>query len=237
MVELNGRDRAKYSAGLKAVESYLHDGMKVGLGSGTTSHWMVRALAPKVKAGLKIVGVPTSTKTRDLAQGLGIPLADLNEVGELDLNIDGPDEIDRAGRMIKGGGACLLWEKIVARSARRNVVVADDPKLVDVLGRFPLPVEVIPFGWRSTERLMRRLFTEFGYSDVKIVLRGGAQDPVRTDSGHYLLDCHMNQITQPDELTVRLNQIPGVVENGLFVDIADELVMGHENGEADIVVL
>src|SRR5512140_196540 len=147
MMPVEERDRAKYAAGVKAIAQYFRDGMVVGLGSGTTSHWMVRALAPLVRDGLRIVGVPTSKGTRDLAASLGIPLADLNENLELDVTLDGPDEIDRAGRMIKGGGACLLWEKIVAAATRRYVVIADDRKLVDVLGRFPLPVEVIPFGW------------------------------------------------------------------------------------------
>lgn len=156
MMPTEDRDRAKYAAGVKAIETYLRSGMVVGLGSGTTSHWMVRALAGYLAKGLKVVGVPTSRATRDLAASLGIPLGDLNDHLELDVTFDGPDEIDGAGRMIKGGGACLLWEKIVAAASRHYVVIADDRKLVDVLGRFPLPVEVIPFGWRSTERQIGR---------------------------------------------------------------------------------
>ena len=231
------RDRAKHAAGVKAIDTYLRDGMVVGLGSGTTSHWMVRALAPRVRDGLKVVGVPTSKATRDLAAGLGIPLADLNDHPELDVTLDGPDEIDRAGRMIKGGGACLLWEKIVAAATRHYVVIADDRKLVDVLGRFPLPVEVIPFGWRSTERLMRELFASYGHRDVPIALRGGETTPVVTDSGHYLLDCALERIPEADELAKRLDVIPGVVENGLFVDVADAIVFGHPDGSADVVLL
>jgi ribose 5-phosphate isomerase A len=231
------RDRAKYAAGVKAIETYFRDGMVVGLGSGTTSHWMVRALAPRVREGLRIVGVPTSKGTGDLAASLGIPLADLNDHLALDVTLDGPDEIDRAGRMIKGGGACLLWEKIVAAATRQYVVIADDRKLVDVLGRFPLPVEVIPFGWRSTERLVRELFASFGHRDVPIRVRGGERAPVVTDSGHYLLDCSLERIPEADELARRLNVIPGVVENGLFVDVADAVVYGHVDGTADVVVL
>ncbi|HET6413379.1 MAG TPA: ribose-5-phosphate isomerase RpiA [Anaeromyxobacter sp.] len=231
------RDRAKYAAGLLAIERYFRDGMVVGLGSGTTSHWMVRALAPKVKAGLKVIGVPTSKATRDLAQGLGIPLADLNDHLELDVTLDGPDEVDRAGRMIKGGGACLLWEKIVAAATRTYVVIADDKKLVDQIGRFPLPVEVVPFGWKSTERLMRELFASYGHRDVPIVLRGGEKTPVLTDSGHYLLDCALKRIPEAEELSRRLNVIPGVVENGIFVDVADAIVFGHSDGKADVVLL
>ncbi len=237
MIPTEERDRAKYAAGVHAIERYLRDGMVVGLGSGTTSHWMVRALAPRVREGLKVVGVPTSKATRDLASSLGVPLADLNDHLELDVTFDGPDEIDRAGRMIKGGGACLLWEKIVAAATRRYVVIADDRKLVDVLGRFPLPVEVIPFGWRSTERLMRELFASTGHRDVPIQLRGGERTPVVTDSGHYLLDCALGRIPEADELATRLNGIPGVVENGLFVDVAEAVVFGHADGKADVVVL
>jgi ribose 5-phosphate isomerase A len=237
MMPTEERDRAKYAAGAHAIEKYLRPGMVVGLGSGTTSHWMVRALAPRVQEGLKVIGVPTSKATRDLASSLGIPLADLNDHLELDVTFDGPDEIDRAGRMIKGGGACLLWEKIVAAATRRYVVIADDRKLVDVLGRFPLPVEVIPFGWRSTERLMRELFASTGHRDVPIQLRGGERTPVVTDSGHYLLDCALERIPEADELATRLNVIPGVVENGLFVDVAEAVVFGHADGKADVVVL
>ncbi len=237
MMPSEERDRAKYASGIKAIETYLRDGMVVGLGSGTTSHWMVRALAPRVREGLKVTGVPTSKSTRDLAASLNIPLADLNDHLVLDVTFDGPDEIDRAGRMIKGGGACLLWEKIVAAATRQYVVIADDRKLVDVLGAFPLPVEVIPFGWRSTERLMRELFASYGHRDVPIQLRGGERSPVVTDSGHYLLDCSLERIPEADELVTRLNVIPGVVENGLFVDVADAVVFGHADGSADVVVL
>ncbi len=237
MMPTEERDRAKYASGVHAIETYLRDGMVVGLGSGTTSHWMVRALAPRVREGLKVIGVPTSKGTRDLAASLGIPLGDLNDHLELDVTFDGPDEIDRAGRMIKGGGACLLWEKIVAAATRRYVVIADDRKLVDVLGRFPLPVEVVPFGWRSTERLMRELFGSYGHRDVPIQLRGGERTPVVTDSGHYLLDCSLERIPEADELATRLNVIPGVVENGLFVDVAEAVVYGHADGKADVVVL
>ncbi|HVO18778.1 MAG TPA: ribose-5-phosphate isomerase RpiA [Anaeromyxobacter sp.] len=237
MMPTEERDRAKYAAGVRAIDEYFRDGMVVGLGSGTTSHWMVRALAPRIHDGLKVIGVPTSKATRDLAASLDIPLADLNDHLELDVTLDGPDEIDRQGRMIKGGGACLLWEKIVAAATRRYVVIADDRKLVDVLGRFPLPVEVVPFGWRSTERLMRELFASYGHRDVPMVLRGGEAKPVITDSGHYLLDCSLGRIPEADELAVRLNTIPGVVENGLFVDVGDAVVYGHSDGSADVVVL
>jgi len=140
------QDVAKSAAGRKAVETYLRSGMQVGLGSGTTSHWMVRHVAEAMRDGLEIVGVPTSTETRDLALELGVPLADLNDLGELEVTLDGADEIDREGAMIKGGGAALLWERIVANASRRMVALVDDTKIVETLGAFPLPIEVIPFG-------------------------------------------------------------------------------------------
>ena len=228
------QDCAKLAAGHKAIETYLQDGMRIGLGSGTTSHWFVRALGEKVKQGFDIAGVPTSTATRDLALKVGVPLLDLNDVTELDLTIDGADEIDRSGRMIKGGGACLLWEKMVARASRRMIAVVDDLKVVETLGAFPLPIEVVRFGWRSTERELRKLFSEFGHRDVRIILRGGEADPVLTDSGHYLLDCHLERITDPDGLAPRFNEIPGVVEHGLFVGIANEMVVGHPDGSGEV---
>lgn len=233
----NTQDQAKLAAGRTAIETYLKDGMRIGLGSGTTSHWFVRALGEKVRQGFTIAGVPTSTATRDLALEVGVPLLDLNDVDSLDLTIDGADEIDRAGRMIKGGGACLLWEKMVARVSRRMIAVVDDGKVVDRLGAFPLPVEVVRYGWRSTERELRKLLGEFGLDDRPISLRGGEADPVITDSGHYLLDCKLGRIDDPDRLAPRFNEIPGVVEHGLFVGIAHEMVVGHADGSGDVIRL
>lgn len=238
MAELTPQDRAKVAAGRKAVEAYCADGMRLGLGSGTTSHFFVRGLAEKVKEGLDVVGVPTSSATRELALELGVPLADLNDVPELDVAVDGPDEIDRQGSMIKGGGACLLWEKIVARASKKMVVVADDTKLVDRLGAFPLPVEIIRFGHVSTTRLVRDLFGDFGYrDDVRIEPRRKAGEWLVTDSGNFIIDAHLEQITRGAELTVELNRIPGVVENGLFVGIGHDVVFGHSDSTADIYPL
>lgn len=231
------QDRAKVAAGRQAVESYVRDGMRLGLGSGTTSHWFVRALAERVRDGLDVVGVPTSTATRDLALELGIRLADLNDVPELDLTIDGPDEIDGAGNMIKGGGACLLWEKVVARASRRMVTVLDDTKIVSTLGAFPLPVEVIPFGWVSTRRHLAALFAQAGLGEVEISNRMRGDELLVTDSGHYILDAHLGAIPDVPGLAGVLNEIPGVVEHGLFVGIADEMVVGHPDGSAEIRVL
>ncbi|WP_250494267.1 ribose-5-phosphate isomerase RpiA [Caballeronia sp. GAWG1-1] len=231
------QDEAKLVSGNKAVDHYLKPGMKVGLGSGTTSHWFVRALAPRVKDGLDIVGVPTSNATRELALELGVPLTDLGQIDRLDVTIDGADEIDHQGSMIKGGGACLLWEKIVAAASRKMVAVVDDKKVFDTLGRFPLPIEIIQFGWQSTERLLRDLFVSAGFDEsVRIERRVKNGELVVTDSGNWILDCHLQAIPEPLALSPRFNAIPGVVEHGLFTGIASEMIVGHADGTADIVV-
>jgi len=229
------QDEAKRAAAAKAIESFLHDGMKIGLGSGTTSRFFVRILGDRVKDGLRVVGVPSSKSTGELAQEVGVPLADLNDLEQLDLTIDGADEIDPQGRMIKGGGANLLWEKIVASASRKMVAIVDESKNVQRLGRFPLPVEIIPFAWRSTERHLQNLFKRAGYADVRIDIRGGTQKPLITDSGHYLLDCHLQAIDDPESLALNLNQIPGVVENGLFIGIATGAAVGKADGTAETI--
>jgi ribose 5-phosphate isomerase A len=230
--DLSPQDRAKRASGAAAIDLYVRPGMKLGLGSGTTSRWMVKVLGERVKAGLDVVGVPTSTGTAELAREVGVPLAELDDLGELDLTLDGADEIDRQLRMIKGGGACLLWEKIVAAASKRMVALVDDKKVVETLGAFPLPVEVIRFGWKSTERLLGRLLAGHGLDGRKITLRGGPASPLLTDSGNLILDCHLGAIPDPDALEAALNRIPGVVENGLFCKVADAMVVGYPDGTA-----
>jgi ribose 5-phosphate isomerase A len=187
------QDKAKRAAGVQAIATYLKNCMKsdldpVRLRAGLSKPWVNR-----VKEGLEVIGVPTSNSTRDLAVQLGVPLADLNDVGELDLTIGGADEIDANGRMIKGGAANLLWEKIIACASMKMVALVDGSKVVSKLGKFPLPVEVIPFGWRTTESHLKKLFSDFGWTDVPIKVRGGLQTLLITDSGHYLLDCELVQ--------------------------------------------
>jgi len=235
MQPTSAQDEAKRVAAAQAIERFLKDGMTIGLGSGTTSRWFVRILGERVAKGLRVTGVPSSKSTGQLAEEVGVPLADLNDVGQLDLTIDGADEIDGQGQMIKGGGANLLWEKIVACASNKMVCIVDESKLVERLGRFPLPVEVVPFAWRSTERHMRKLFGSSGLGDPKIEMRGGLETPLVTDSGHYLLDCHLKQISDPRDLGEKLNQIPGVVEHGLFIGIASDAVVGHPNGAAEVI--
>jgi ribose 5-phosphate isomerase A len=157
-------------------------------------------------------------------------------VGELDLVLDGADEIDPQGQMIKGGGGNLLWEKIVATAGRRFVAVIDETKPVAHLGRFPLPVEVVRFGWRSTERQLRALFVESGFPEPVVTVRGGEASPYVTDGGHYILDWHLEAIAHPAPLAVALNRIPGVVENGLFIDIARSAILGRPDGTVETIV-
>jgi ribose 5-phosphate isomerase A len=229
------QDSAKLAAGEAAIRTYVRDGMRLGLGSGTTSHWFVRALGRAVADGLDVVGVPTSTGTRDLAVAVGVPLTTLAEVDRLDLTIDGADEIDHDGAMIKGGGACLLWERIVADASERMVAIVDETKVVDTLGTFPLPIEVVPFSWESTCRSIARLLTRFGYPEPDLRLRTTAGEPVVTDSGHYLIDAHLHTITDTLALDSKLNWIPGVVEHGLFTGIADEMLIGSVTREPKVV--
>ena len=229
------QDEAKLAAATKAIETFLQDGMTIGLGSGTTSRFFVRILGDRVKSGLRVIGVPSSKSTGQLAREVGVPLADLNDVEQLDLTIDGADEIDPKGRMIKGGGANLLWEKIVASASRKMVAIVDESKRVQRLGRFPLPVEIIPFSWKSTERQIQNFFKKAGYDDVRNDVRGSREKPLITDSGHYLLDCHLQEIADPEFLADHLNQIPGVVEHGLFLGIATDAAVGKPDGSAETV--
>jgi len=227
------QDRAKLAAGRHAADLYCFDGAKLGLGSGTTSHYFVRALAEKVRDGLDVVGVPTSNGTKELALSLGITLVDLDDVEQLDVCIDGPDEIDPNGSMIKGGGACLLWEKLVARTSAKMVVVADATKTVEHLGAFPLPVEIVPFSWQTTARAIRQLLHQHGYpEDIAMTRRERRGQPVVTDNGNFIVDVRLRTARDIQDLTVQLNGIPGVVENGFFVGIADEVVFGWPDGSA-----
>jgi ribose 5-phosphate isomerase A len=235
MEPTSAQDQAKKTAAAQAIDRFLKDGMTIGLGSGTTSRWFVRILGERVGQGLRVTGVPSSKSTGELAQEVGIPLADLNDVGQLDMTIDGADEIDARGRMIKGGGANLLWEKIVASASNTMVCIVDASKRVERLGRFPLPVEVVPFAWRSTERHLIKLFEAQGLGSPKIAVRGGLEKPLITDSGHYLLDCHLELIVHPEALADKLNQIPGVVEHGLFIGIATDAVVGFPDGKTDVL--
>jgi len=216
-------DDLKRAAALKAVE-YVRTGMIVGLGTGSTAKHVMLALGERIKKGLKIKGVPTSHETARLARKARIPLLRDDEVWPIDVAIDGADQVDGRLNLIKGGGGALLKEKIVAAAAKRFIVVVDHTKRVPVLGgSFPLPVEIIPFGWRNT---VQRIEACGGAA----VLRKRGGKIFKTEAGHYILDVHIERIDKPAELELQLNALPGVVESGLFVARTSVLIVGTPTG-------
>lgn len=228
--ELSPIDKAKFVAAKRAVE-FVESGMKVGLGTGSTAAWMVRCLGERVREeGLKIVGVPTSTRTAELARQVGVPITSLDDAKWLDLTIDGADEFDANLALIKGGGAALLQEKIVATASDQMIVITDAAKEVAQLGAFPLPVEVIPFGWQTTKALIEEMLVGMDVLNRDVTLRMNGDSPLVTDEANYIVDLHLKRIGNPRQLALVLNQIPGVVENGLFIDICDIVVIGHGDG-------
>jgi ribose 5-phosphate isomerase A len=201
--------------------TYVEDGMRLGLGSGSTAAKFIELLGAKVRTGLKVVCVPTSESTRAQAAALNISLTTLDETPSLDLTVDGADEIDEELRLIKGGGGALLREKIVAVASGRVVIIADNSKRVEVLGKFPLPVEVVPFGLKATQWLIGKLAADLGL-DGDIKVRSGTNGkPFLTDNGNLILDCAFGAIDDPEALDDSLKLVPGVVESGLFLGIAD----------------
>ncbi|SEN76621.1 ribose-5-phosphate isomerase [Gemmobacter aquatilis] len=232
--DLSPIDKAKFVAAKRAVE-FVESGMKLGLGTGSTAAWMVRCLAERIREeGLKVQGVPTSTRTAELAQQLGVPVVSLDEAKWLDLTIDGADEIDPMLNLIKGGGAALLQEKIVATASDQMIVIADAAKEVAQLGAFPLPVEVIPFGWQTTKALIEETLVSLDVLNRDVTLRMNGDAPLVTDEANYIIDLHLKRIGNPRQLAMVLNQIPGVVENGLFIDICDIVVIGHGDGRVQV---
>lgn len=214
----------------EAALSCVEPGMKLGLGTGSTAEHFVRALAGRVREGLSVVGVPTSRRTADLAAAEGIPLTDLDAEPVLDLVVDGADELDRWLRLIKGGGAALLREKIVAAASQRMLVVADGSKLVQTLGAFPLPIEVVDFGLAATRRAIEAAAGRLGLAAEPKLRQTEAGEPLVTDGGHRILDASFGQIPDPEALARALAAIPGVVEHGLFLGLATEAVVAHQAG-------
>ena len=232
--ELSPIDKAKFVAARRAVD-FVKDGMKLGLGTGSTAAWMVRCLAERIREeGIRVLGVPTSSRTAELATSLNVPISTLDEVKWLDLTIDGADEFDPNLNLIKGGGAALLQEKIVATASDQMIVIADAAKEVAQLGAFPLPVEVIPFGWQTTKALVEETLVSMDVLGRDVTLRMNGDRPLVTDESNYILDLHLNRIGHARQLALVLNQIPGVVENGLFLDICDIVVIGHADGRATV---
>jgi ribose 5-phosphate isomerase A len=221
-------DQMKRAAAVEALK-FVKPGMKIGIGTGSTANHFIDALGQKVKEGLDVLGVPTSTASKELAEKLGIPLTTLEVHPHLDLTVDGTDEFDSEFHLIKGGGGALLREKIVASSSRSMVVVADESKKVKKLGKFPLPVEVIPFGTKATAWKMERAFKLLKL-DAKMTLRVKDGKPFLTDGGHFIIDCALGAIPEPARLDALLKSIPGVVETGLFIGICGIVLMGTPKG-------
>ncbi len=232
--DLSPIDKAKFVAAKRAAEM-VEGGMRVGLGTGSTAAWLVRCLGEMVREdGLKIRGVPTSTRTAELARDVGIEVISLDEAKWLDLTIDGADEFDADLNLIKGGGGALLQEKIVATASDQMVVITDASKEVETLGAFPLPVEVIPFGWQTTKALIEETLISMDVLGRQTTLRMNGKVPYITDEGNHIIDLHLNRIGHPRQLAMVLNQMPGVVENGLFIDICDTVVIGYGDGRVEV---
>lgn len=228
-------DAAKRAAAGRALEM-VEDGMVLGLGTGSTAAWFVRLLAERIeREGLHVTGVATSAATAELSDGLGIPISALEAAGPVDLTVDGADELDAALNLIKGGGAALLREKIVAAASRRLVIIADAGKQVAELGAFPLPVEVVRYGWPMTRDAIAAALSGMDVDGHGITLREAADGPLVTDEGHHILDLHLGRIGNAPALARALNALPGVVEHGLFIDIASAVVIGHADGRTEVI--
>lgn len=222
-------DQQKRAAAARALE-FVEPGMRLGLGTGSTARHFVELLAERVREGLRIVAVPTSEETQRDAQRLGVPLTSLDETPALDLTVDGADEIAPDLALVKGGGGALLREKIVASASARMVVIADESKWVRVLGRFPLPIEVVPFGLAATRAAIEAAAAAAGSPGRAELRKRKDAAPFVTDGGHWILDAHLDRIADPQALADRLARIPGVVEHGLFIGLAQAAVLADADG-------
>jgi len=222
-------DEKKKNACLLAM-NYVKSGMKLGLGTGSTANVFIELLGQQVNQGLDVVCVPTSVASHDLANSLGIALTTLEQCPQLDLTVDGADEFDDDLILIKGGGGALLREKIVAKASHTMVVITDDSKQVDVLGKFPLPIEVIAFGEASTVIAIGQVAADLAMKGRIELRKSDGNTPFITDSGNHIYDCHFDALRQARQLATALNAIPGVVEHGLFIDIASVVLIGNSQG-------
>jgi ribose 5-phosphate isomerase A len=222
-------DELKRQAAARALE-FVSAGMKLGLGTGSTARHFVELLGARVREGLDVVGVPTSEVTREDALRCGIRLTTLDEVDRLDLTVDGADEVDTSLNLIKGGGGALLREKIVAAASMRMIVIADDSKWVETLGRFPLPIEVIPFALGATRRKIEKAFGDCGVSGQLGLRKGRDGHVFVTDGGHWIVDAHLGRIPDAPRLAQLLKSVPGVVEHGLFIGLATTAILAGSGG-------
>jgi ribose 5-phosphate isomerase A len=216
------REEMKKRAGEEAAK-YVKDGMVVGLGTGSTVKYTIIKLGEMVKEGLDIIGIPTSLATEKLAREKGIKLGDLNDYDYIDLTIDGADEVDGNLNLIKGGGGALLREKMIAYASNYEIIVVDESKVKNYLGDFPLPVEIVKFGYKKTMKNLEAL-------GCKPSLRLKNEVPYITDNGNYIVDCKFEKILQPEKIERKIDEIPGVVEIGLFINLANEVIVGKKEG-------
>ncbi len=216
----------------RAALDYVQNGMVLGLGSGSTAEIFIALLGHRVANGLNVQGVPTSTASAEAAREAGVPLLSIDHAERIDVTIDGADEVGPEFTLIKGGGGCLLREKIVANASDLMVVIVDDSKLVSTLGAFALPVEVDRFGFTITARKIYDALAATGITRPEIALRmsGDGEEPFITDGGHFILDCACGKITSPRQTARQLCAVPGVVEHGLFIDLARVVIIGDDEG-------
>jgi ribose 5-phosphate isomerase A len=220
---------SKKIAADKAI-TLVQNGMILGLGTGSTAYWAIEGIGARIKnEGLKLEAIATSKQSEKQARSLGIPILSFADIDEIDLTIDGADEVDPGKNLIKGGGGALLREKIVASNSKKLVIIVDEKKLVDCLGRFPLPVETAIFGWEKTSKKLAAL-------GCKTVLRMDNNKPFITDNGNYIVDCHFLKIPDPPAIHERINAIIGVMENGLFIQLASQIVVGYEDGTSRLII-
>ncbi len=224
MLQIN----AKQLAAEKALD-FVQEGMVIGLGTGSTAYWAIQRLGQRVQDGLRIEAIATSIRSETLAREAGIPITGFSKVQSIDLAIDGADEVDPRLNLIKGGGGSLLREKIVAAASKMFIVIIDESKLVPQLGKFPLPVEVVPFGWETTQRSVQKL-------GCTATLRlSENKQPFVTDNGNYTLDCSFGSIPEPEKLYKQLKLTLGLVEAGLFFNMADRVIVGRTDGSVSVM--
>lgn len=230
---LSPAEAGKFAAAMASVAE-VSDGMILGLGTGSTAAWMVRALAKRAAdENLTLTCVPTSDRTAALATALGLTVVGLDDVSRIDLTIDGADEFDARHRLVKGGGGAHLREKLVAASSERMIVITDPSKDVDTLGKFPLPIEVVPFGMATTKARLAAVLADADVAARELTLRMAGDQPLVTDEGNHIFDAHLERIGAPRKLAAALAETPGVVEHGLFLGLCDTVIIGHPDGRSE----
>jgi ribose 5-phosphate isomerase A len=222
-------EEIKKNTGIYAAD-FIEDKMTFGLGTGTTVYWLIEELGKRIRQGLQVTAVPTSHETAELGKQAGIIISDLSEIDSLPFTIDGADEIDPQGQLIKGGGGALLKEKIVAAASDELIIIADNSKLVQQLGKFPLPVEIVSFGYKQVTQKIKKT----GFCKRTTLRKKNGYNFV-TDLHHYILDCEFEKIEDASSINILLNNIPGVVETGLFINMASKAIIGYDDGNVRVI--